>query len=72
MDSIDLKMSYAPNSHITVIKPSFAWVITLSYLTVMIPRSPCKYFFSSRSQSLCGKQGDECPGLPQMELDAYV
>lgn len=67
-----MKMSYAPNSHITVIKPSFAWVITLSYLTVMIPRSPCKYFFSSWSQSLHGKQGDERPGASQTEPDAYV
>lgn len=72
MDSIDLKMSYAPNSHITAIKASFSWAIILSYLTVMIPHSLCKYFFSSRSQSLCGKQGDECPGVSQMELDASV
>lgn len=72
MDSIDLKISYAPNSHITAIKPSFAGVITLSYLTVMIPCAPCKYFFSGRSQGLHGKQGDECPGVSQTELDAYV
>jgi len=72
MDSIDLKMSYAPNSHITMIRSSFAWAISLSYLTVIIPRSPCKYFFRSRSQSLCGKQGDECPAVSQTELDAYV
>lgn len=34
----------------------------------MIPRSPCKYFFSSRSQSLCGKQGDKHPGVSWAEL----
>lgn len=34
MDSIDLKMSYAPRSHITVIKLAFTWVISLSYISL--------------------------------------
>lgn len=34
MDSIDLKISYAPNSDITVMKPSFTWVISLWYISL--------------------------------------
>lgn len=34
MDSIELKISYALNSNITVIKPSFTWVISLSYISL--------------------------------------
>lgn len=34
MDSIDLKISYAPNSDITVTKPSFTWVISVSYISL--------------------------------------
>lgn len=34
MDSIDLKISYAPNSDITVVKPFFTWVISLCYISL--------------------------------------
>lgn len=36
MDSIDLKISYASNSSITVIKPSFTWVVSVSYISLFV------------------------------------